>query len=103
MNATGSTNQGLPIIGNPKPTIQISYEPKYRSSPLTIFWVRTIGTICGNLLCSYGSVETRTREMFGSQARSYAKSGSGRSSRGSTWRERRQKRHEDREYEQEEG
>ena len=74
----------LPIIGNPKPTIQISYEPKYRSSLLTIFWVRTIGAVCGNLLRSYGSAETRTGEMFGSQAGSYAKSGSGRSFRGST-------------------
>ena len=99
MNATGPSDQGLPIIGNPKPTIQISCEPKYRSSPLTIFWVRTIGAVCGNLLRSYGFAEMRTGEMFGSQAGSYAKSGSRRSSRGSTWWERRQKRHEDREYE----
>ena len=79
VNATGSLNQGLPIIGNPKSTIQISCEPKYRSSPLTIFWVRTIGTVCGNFLRSYGSAETRTGEMFESQVGSYAKSGSGRS------------------------
>ena len=39
--------------------------------------------------------------MFKGQLRSYAKSGSGRSLRGSTWRERRQKRHEDREHEEE--
>ena len=39
--------------------------------------------------------------MSKGQLRSYAKSGSGRSLRGSTWRERRQKRHEDREHEEE--
>ena len=38
--------------------------------------------------------------MFGGQSGSYAESGSGRSSRGSTWRERRQKRREDKEYEE---
>jgi len=36
--------------------------------------------------------------MHGGQSGSYVKSGSGRSSRGSTWRERRQKGCEDREY-----
>ena len=39
--------------------------------------------------------------MSESQPGSYAKSGSGRSSLGSTWWERRQKRHEDREHEEE--
>ena len=39
--------------------------------------------------------------MFGCPSGSYAESGSGRSSRGSTWRERRQKRREDREHEKE--
>ena len=41
--------------------------------------------------------------MSGGQSGSYVESGSGRSSRGSTWWERRQNRHEDREYKQEEG
>ena len=103
MNATGSPNKGLPIVGNSKPTIQIGCEPKYKSSPLSIFWVSTIGTICGNLLHSYGSTKTHTGEMSESQARSYAESGSKRSFRESNWGERRQKRCEDREYEQEEG
>ena len=39
-------------------------------------------------------------KMFGGQSRSYAESGSERSSWGSTWLERRQKRCEDREYEE---
>ena len=103
MNATGSPDKRLPIIGNSKPTIQIGCEPKYKSSPLSIFWVRTIGTVCGNLLHSYDSTKTHTGEMSESQARSYVESGSGRSFRKSNWRERRQKRCEDREYEQEEG
>jgi len=38
--------------------------------------------------------------MLGGKSWSYVESGSGRSSRGSTWRERRQKRREDREYEE---
>ena len=41
--------------------------------------------------------------MSGGQSGSYAESGFGRSSRGSTWQERRQEGREDREYEQEEG
>ena len=53
-----SLSKELPIVGNPKPTIQIGCEPKYRLSPLTIFLVRTIGAVCGNLLRSYGFAET---------------------------------------------
>ena len=34
--------KGLPIVGNPKPTIQIGCKPKYKPSPLAIFWVRTV-------------------------------------------------------------
>ena len=41
------------------------------------------------------------REMSKGWSRSYAESGSKRSSRGSTWREKRYKRHEDRDHEQE--
>ena len=41
VSATKSSGKGLPIVGNPKPIIQISCEPKYKSSPLAIFWVRT--------------------------------------------------------------
>ena len=29
--------KGLPIVGNPKPTIQIGCKPKYKPSPLAIF------------------------------------------------------------------
>ena len=39
--------------------------------------------------------------MFGGQLGSYVESGSGRSSRGSTWLEGRQKRHEDKNHEEE--
>ena len=42
------------------------------------------------------------RKMSSGQSGSYAENGFRRSSRGSIWRERRQKRHEDREYEQKE-
>ena len=41
------------------------------------------------------------RKMSRGQSGSYAESGSGRSSRGSTWQERRHKGREDREYEEE--
>ena len=53
-----------------------------------------------NLLQSCGSIETHAREMSERCSRSYAESGFGGSSRGSTWQERRQKRREDREYEE---
>ena len=45
----------------------------------------TIGAVCENLLRSYGSAETRVGKMSEGQLESYAESGSGRSSRGSTW------------------
>ena len=42
-----SPNQELPIVGNLKLTIQIGCEPKYYTSPLASFWVRTEKyTIC---------------------------------------------------------
>ena len=56
--ASGSPSKELPIVRNPKPTIQIGCEPKNRLSPLTIFLARIIGTICGDLLRSCGSIET---------------------------------------------
>ena len=48
------------MVGNPKPTIQISCEPKNRLSPLNIFLVHTIGAVFGDLLRNYGSAETCT-------------------------------------------
>ena len=60
----------------------------------------TIGAVCGDLQRSCSSAETCTRKMSGRQLRSYVESGSGGSSRGSSCQERRQKRHEDRKYEQ---
>ena len=62
----------------------------------------TIGVVFGNLLCSYGFVETYVGKMSKGRSGSYFESSSRRSSWGSTWRERRQKRCEDREHEQEE-
>ena len=56
--ATGSPSKGLPIVGKPKPTIQIDYEPKYGLSSLALFWERTIGVVCGDLPRSCGSAET---------------------------------------------
>ena len=41
VSVTGSSGKELTIVGNPNPTIQISCESKYKSSPLAIFWVRT--------------------------------------------------------------
>ena len=61
-----------------------------------------IGVICGNLLQSRGSAETREHKMSGRRSKGSAKSGSVGSSRGSTWRKQRQKRHEDRERKHEE-
>ena len=101
--ALGSPCKEFPIVGNPKPTIQIGCEPKNGLSPLTIFLVRIIGAVCGNLLRICGSAEMLTGEMSKSQARRYAENGSRRSFRGSTWWERRQKMREDRDYEQAEG
>ena len=73
-----------------------------RVSPSTSFLVCIIGSICGDLLQSCGSTETHTREMSKRRSESHAKSGSIGSSRGSMWRERRHKRHEDNNREQEE-
>ena len=56
----GSLSIEPPIVGNPKPPTQIDCEPKSRLSPRTIFWVRTIGVVCGNLLRSCGSARTHT-------------------------------------------
>ena len=89
----------FPIVGNTKPNIQVDCEPNFEPSPHSRIWVRIIGTVYGNLLRSCGSAETRMGKMSEGHSRSYAKSGSGRSSQGSTWQERRQKRREDREHE----
>ena len=85
--AIGFQSKALPIVGNSKPTIQISCEPKYRLRPLKITWARTIGVVCGDLLRSCGSAETHAGKMSKGRSGSYAESGSGRSSRGFTWRE----------------
>ena len=93
-----SLGEELPLVGNTMPTLQVSCEPNLRPGPLSRGWVCTIGAICRDLLHSCGSAEIRAGEMSEIKSGSYAESGSGRSSRGSTWRERRQKRREDREY-----
>ena len=81
----GSPSKGLPIVGNSKPTIQTSCEPKYKLSLLKTIWARTIGANCWNLLRSYGSTETHARKMSEGQLGSYAESDSRRSSQGSIW------------------
>ena len=68
-----------------------------RSSPITSFPTRTIGAHHGAIQRSYGSTETQAREMSEGHPGDRAKSGSVGSSLDSTWRERRQKRREDRE------
>ena len=68
-----------------------------RLSPIVSFLARTIGTHRGALLRSYGSTETQTREMSDERLGGLAQSGSIGSSRGSTWRERREKGREDKE------
>ena len=70
--------------------------------PLISFSVRIIGAHRGAILRSCGSTETQTREMSQGCSGGHAESGSIGSSRGSTWLERRQKRHEDRERERRE-
>ena len=40
--AVGSPSKGLSIVGNSKPTIQTSSEPKYKLSPLKTIWVRIV-------------------------------------------------------------
>ena len=62
----------------------------------------TIGTVYGDLLQRHGSAVTYEQKMSGRQAEGFVESGSVGSSRESTWRERRQKRCEDREREHEE-
>ena len=65
--------------------------------PIISFSARTIGAHRGAILRSCGSTETQTREMSQGCSGGHAESGSIGSSRGSTWLERRQKRHEDKE------
>ena len=61
------------------------------SNPIVSFQARTIGTHRGALLRNCGSTETQTREMSEGHSGGLAQSGSVGSSRGSAWRERRQK------------
>lgn len=61
---TRSPGKGLPAVGNTKSTIQIGCEPKRQTSPLASFWVGIIGAICGDLLRSYGSIETRAEKYL---------------------------------------
>ena len=68
-----------------------------RLSPTISFQVCTIGAHRGALLRSCGLTETQVKEMSEGRLGGRAQSGSVGSSRGSTWRERRQKGHEDRE------
>ena len=68
-----------------------------RLSPTVSSPVRTIGAHRGALLRNCGSTETQIREMSEGRSGGRAQSGSVGSSRGSTWRERRQKRRKDRE------
>ena len=68
-----------------------------RLSPTVSFQARTIGAHREALLRSCGSTETQIREMSEGRLGGRAQSGSVASSRGSTWRERRQKGREDRE------
>ena len=65
--------------------------------PIISFSARTIGAYCRAILRSCGSTETQTREMSKGRSGGQSESGSIGSSRGSTWRERRQKKCEDRE------
>ena len=88
-----------------KPTTQISCEPKLDRAQAGLslriqLWGRTIGAVCGNLLQSCGLARTRVEgKMFEEHFGGHAECKSAGSSRGSTWRERRQKRHEDQERE----
>ena len=65
-----------PLVGNSKPTIQISCEPNSKPGPLSRSWVRTIGAVCGDLLRNCSSVEIYKRKMSGRQLGSYVESGS---------------------------
>ena len=82
--------------------MQISCEPNSKPGPLSRSWVRIIGVVCRNLLHSYSSTGVCVKKMSRRHSESYAESGSRGSLRGSSWRERRYKRDEDRRYEQEE-
>ena len=64
--------------------------------------MRIIGAVCEDLLQSRDLAETHAQKMFGRRSEGSVDSGLMGSSRGSTWRERRQKGREDREREQEE-
>ena len=66
--------------------------------PIISFPACTIGAHRGAILRNCGSTETQTQEMSERRSGDQAENGSIGSSRGSTWRERRQKRHEDREH-----
>ena len=48
-----------------------------RAGPSTLFLVRIIGVVCGDLLQNCGSTETHAREMSKGRLRSYVKSASG--------------------------
>ena len=65
--------------------------------PIISLLACTIGAHRGAILRSYGSIVTQTREMSEGHTGGQAESGSTGSSRGSSWRGRRQKRCEDRE------
>ena len=67
-----------------------------RLSLTVSFLAPTIGAHRGALLRNCGSTETQIREMSEGRSGGRAQSGSVGSSRGSTWRERRQKGREDR-------
>ena len=69
-----------------------------RSGPTVSPPTRTIGAHYGAIQRSCGSTETHTREMSKGHSGGQAESGSVGSSLDSTWQERRQKRHEDREH-----
>ena len=69
-----------------------------RLGPIILFPACTIGVHRGAILQNCGSTETQTREMFEGHSGGQAESGLVGSSWGSIWRERRQKRHEDREH-----
>ena len=63
-------------------------------------WVRAIGAICENLLCSRSFTKVQLRKMFEQFSVSYAASGSRGSSRVFNWREMRYKRNKDQWHEQ---
>ena len=70
-----------------------------RSGPTVSLLARIISTHRSAILQSCGLIETHTQEMFEGRSGGQAESGFVRSSRDSTWLERRQKKREDREHE----